>query len=68
MSPVHAAKMRTTTIDQAPREAVAEIVTVLKVSPSPEGEVSLRVKPDRRVRQDPLTGSERRFSLKAPTT
>ena len=65
MSPVRAAKSRTMTIDHPLRAAVAEIV---KVFQSPEGEISLRVKPDRRVRQEPLTGSERRLHLKAPTT
>jgi hypothetical protein len=64
MSPVHAANLRTTTLAQPPRATIVEIVTI---SPARD-EVTLRVKPDRRLRQEPRTGFERRASLRQPAT
>jgi hypothetical protein len=64
MSPGHAAKLRTTTNAQPARATIVEIVTV---SP-PQGEVTLRLKPDRRIGKERRTGSERRLSLKKTAT
>jgi len=57
MSAVHPVKLQATAIDQPPRATVGEIANPHNHR---EGEVSFRVKPDRRRRQDPLTGTERR--------
>jgi hypothetical protein len=39
----------------------AQIAEVVRVSQPPEPHVTLRVKPDRRVRQEPLSGFDRRL-------